>query len=1314
MQVNAFSLLTRCNSVRVEVRSARRWKLGQPSDLVRFSEHRTIILRGMFADDLWLAQALMIDKLPRAQARHDSAFRVRANPCFPGTRNSILQEITAWIDDSSAPAIFWLSGMAGVGKSTIAHTVAEQEDRKHRLGASFFFSRDQADRRNSHLVYPTIAFQLAGLDNSLREIVAHALQQDVDIGQAMMQKQFEHLIARPLAKLKGQTRTIVFVLDALDECDPDSGAVEILSRWALELPRISSQGGLTLRVLITSRPELHIHNQFGYSSLGLISQAFVLHDIEKSIVRADIELFLSSRLAELAALYGVGPPWPTVAEINALSARSDNLFIFASTTVAFIGGVKSGRSLQHRLDRLLKPDRNDATSAFTQLDALYLRVLEDAENDLEETLPDAKETFRLVLETIVLLLDPLPSTSLAGLLSLSPDDVLTSMQDLRSVLVLPVHPDSSEPIRFFHPSFYDFVTTLGRGSGSFFIAKADGHARMAKLCLETMHALLKRDPCSIGSPWLLNSDVADLQARLDRAAPNYLRYSCRFFGSHISLCAPGDATLEQVVDSFCGSKLFMWLEMMSLLGEIDGAINTIQILRSWCRVSSVILTKLSLGSHISLLQSNVNTRKLTADLVQDTYRVLLQYQSPLRLCAGSLYTTGLSFAPPCSLTTHYASELYVRYVIRGPPAQWDASLITTEAQQTQFALAYFPDGRRIATAGAKGKITVWSSSTGAEIISINEQCNDGLVRCLDVSEDGSRIASCTLRQERGTEIDVWDATTGACISHSVDHEHVFYIQFIKSGQNTLEHLTFSTMGSLRRWNSATGESTFAHKIHFADCFSMATSRCGTTIATQDAQCLRVWEIQGNNSMCPLQELANEKQHSNHASGDIFILDNQRLISYMTLFSNGVSPSSIVKLWDYRTGLELKKMEIPVLISRMAICNKGELMAAVFASSNSMKTWDIKNWTAGKELPGHNFAVLALALSPTEMVVAATSFDRTLRTWDIGETVFTDDVFTLETNMPLQGSLSASHDGNCVAGIIGGSETALLWNISEQSRSAFKLPARGYSAEVSPDGRYVACGIHKEPQNPGCVLYDTKSLERLHMWRPSQDLKGEDFSAPPAVFSRDSKRIAVSFVAYDTTVPPCSEVEVWDIHKCQKLYAASHHLITGALGIAFSPDGMSLFIASDDTCLILDVLSGTHVKEIKWQAPNGPEYFGWRLDGITPEGAQFIITSRGSSNNLHLVNVNDPSQRTEYEGFATVFRIIEAQGGYEPVCLVYDEMGNLYKQGQNSRDFLCWLPPPWRFMDDMARAIWKGPHLMIGLPDGEIGIIDVDALSRRPG
>ncbi|KAG8946434.1 hypothetical protein FRC04_011880 [Tulasnella sp. 424] len=667
-----------------------------------------------------MAQTLVIDKLPRAQARHDSASRVGANPCFQGTRNGILKEISAWIDDPNTRPIFWLSGMAGIGKSTIAQTIAEQEEKKHRLAASFFFSRDEADRRNSHLVYPTIALQLAGFDGSLREPIAQALERDADIGHAIMQKQFENLIAGPLVKLKARATTLLFVLDALDECSSADGAREILTRWALELPRISTQVGVALKVLITSRPELHIHDEFNHPSLRLISQSFVLHDIERSVVQADIELFLTQRLVGLAARHGVGIPWPTVAEVNALVSRSDNLFIFASTTVNFIGGVKSGRSLQHRLDRLLKPDPNHTTSAFAQLDALYHRVLEDAENDLEETIPNSKETFRSVLEAVVLILDPLPSTSLAALLSLQHDDVLTTVQDLRSILVIPAASESSEPIRFFHPSFYDFITTPGRQSGRFLITSSEGHARLAKLCLETMHSLLEKDPCSLGSPWVLHSDVADLQVRLDMAAPTHLRYSCRFFGSHISLSPRGDEALGHLLDVFCESKLLMWLEMMSLLGDIDGAIHSIQLLKSWCH-------------------NNPGVQKLTIDLVHDAYRVLLQFQSPLRLSSGHLYTTALSFIPACSLTRPYGSQRRANYVVRGKPAQWDANLITADAQSQLSTLAYFPDGKRIVTGGREGLITVWNSSTGAEISSLGEP-EEGVGE-LDVSGDGARIAA---------------------------------------------------------------------------------------------------------------------------------------------------------------------------------------------------------------------------------------------------------------------------------------------------------------------------------------------------------------------------------------------------------------------------------------------------------------------------------------------------------------------------------------------------------------------------------------------
>ncbi|KAL4766716.1 hypothetical protein BDW60DRAFT_201961, partial [Aspergillus nidulans var. acristatus] len=47
---------------------------------------------------------------------------------------------------SSNKCIFWLSRMAGTGKSTIARTVAQYFKKDGILGASFFFKRGRGDQ----------------------------------------------------------------------------------------------------------------------------------------------------------------------------------------------------------------------------------------------------------------------------------------------------------------------------------------------------------------------------------------------------------------------------------------------------------------------------------------------------------------------------------------------------------------------------------------------------------------------------------------------------------------------------------------------------------------------------------------------------------------------------------------------------------------------------------------------------------------------------------------------------------------------------------------------------------------------------------------------------------------------------------------------------------------------------------------------------------------------------------------------------------------------------------------------------------------
>ena len=66
--------------------------------------------------------------------------------CMKGTRTEALSQLESWLNDEQDKCVFWLNGLAGTGKSTIAQTFAEVSFADGKLGASFFCSRDFEDR----------------------------------------------------------------------------------------------------------------------------------------------------------------------------------------------------------------------------------------------------------------------------------------------------------------------------------------------------------------------------------------------------------------------------------------------------------------------------------------------------------------------------------------------------------------------------------------------------------------------------------------------------------------------------------------------------------------------------------------------------------------------------------------------------------------------------------------------------------------------------------------------------------------------------------------------------------------------------------------------------------------------------------------------------------------------------------------------------------------------------------------------------------------------------------------------------------------
>ena len=278
-----------------------------------------------------------------------------------------------WIRDSSSPPIFWLHGLAGTGKSTIARTVGIRAKEAGCITASFFFSGvGTTGLRDPAYVFPTLAHQLATSDEGLNRIIGDAVIGSSDIDHRMVFDQFQTLIAAPLDAWHVEsknTATILIILDAVDECQ---GIEESRPQQILACLRDYKYRAPThVRLLLTSRPEHHIRQE-------LVNHHQVLeHDLylDDKSAQGDIAQLLKARLPLIPDRLGIQVEgWPRDDDIMALSEKSGHLFIFAKTALRFIGDdqVLDPRRQMNTLLGLSIPTVNP----YSPLDKIYHQVLE--------------------------------------------------------------------------------------------------------------------------------------------------------------------------------------------------------------------------------------------------------------------------------------------------------------------------------------------------------------------------------------------------------------------------------------------------------------------------------------------------------------------------------------------------------------------------------------------------------------------------------------------------------------------------------------------------------------------------------------------------------------------------------------------------------------------------------------------------------------------------------------------------------------------------------------------------------------------------
>jgi len=502
--------------------------------------------------------------------------------CLKGTRADVLLQLERWLKDERDHRVFWLNGLAGTGKSTIAQTFAEIGFADGKLGASFFCSRDFEDRSNLQAIFPTLAFQLAYRYLPFRERLLRVLRSNPGVGRESLCSQMEKIIVGPLEA--SRIRTLI-IIDALDECkdeEPASAILSVLSRYVDEIPNI--------KFFITGRPEPRIRSGFRLKSLRPVTEVLRLHDVERSSVDKDIKLFFRTQLANIARTRSdcdFAQDWPNPSEINILCDKAAGFFIYASTVVKFVGF--KNRTPTEQLDQIISLPQSIVHEGQPGIDLLYTQVLEQAVDEVGTNAGEIHSRLRTVVGAVLLVFNPLPMTALSDLLKMT--NISTTLRSLHSVLLVP---DSTEdPVKAFHKSFPDFLMDPVRCKDvQFFVEPAAHHTDILLSCLRLMGERLKRNICNLDDDAVL-SEVGDLPIHKKNYIGEALEYACKFWSKHL-LRIPRNsshvAEVQEAIEKFFTTQFLYWIEVLALMGNLDVGVYAMNDIEQWCALVSAMQT----------------------------------------------------------------------------------------------------------------------------------------------------------------------------------------------------------------------------------------------------------------------------------------------------------------------------------------------------------------------------------------------------------------------------------------------------------------------------------------------------------------------------------------------------------------------------------------------------------------------------------------------------------------------------------------------------------------------------------------------------